>query len=200
MPFIEKHTLKLVQYFYKYYIFILWLIFRFDWWHVKSPIFVRPYRIDVSNMVNSLKPKCVVEVGCGLGLILNLCSAKIRHGYDLDVGVIRAARFLVDRDINFTKGGLTDVIETDIDVLILVNWIHEYSPEQLASWLMPLLKRTKHILLDSINLSNANGDYKFKHDFKFLSEFSELILEVQPCGEDRSFKLYKLNNMNFKKH
>jgi len=108
-------------------------LYGFNPWHAESPLSARPYRRTVAEMVNALQPDCVVEIGCGLGVTLSLVNARHRHGYDLDAGAIRAARLLRSHDIVFTHGDMSCVSETAIDVLILVNWIHEFSPQQLTT-------------------------------------------------------------------
>jgi hypothetical protein len=168
-------------------------VYGFNSWHVDSPLSARPYRADISKLVNSLYPKCVVEVGCGLGITLTLINAPYRHGYDLDEGVIQAAKFLRGNRIKFSVGDLTAVNEDYIDVLILVNWIHEYSPEQLSSWLNPLKDRIQYLLLDAID-DNNHLDYKYKHDFKFLYENYFLISTSRSANEGRHFCLFEVKN------
>jgi hypothetical protein len=168
-------------------------VYGFNCWHVAAPLSARPYRADISKLVNSLYPKYVVEVGCGLGITLSLINSPYRHGYDLDEGAIRAARFLRGNGIKFTTGDMTAVIEDYIDVLILVNWIHDYSPEQLASWLNPLKGRTRYLLLDAIDINNPLN-YKYKHDFRFLYDNYYLISTSRSVNEGRHFCLFEVKN------
>lgn len=168
-------------------------LYGFNPWHAESPLSARPYRHTVADMVNSLQPDCVVEVGCGLGVTLSLVDARHRHGYDLDTGAIRAARLLRAHDIVFTRGDMSCVSETTIDVLVLVNWIHEFSPQQLTIWLQPLLPRTSYLLLDAIDTDNPL-DYPFKHDFSFLDGQAELVSEARHANEGRRFLMYKVSS------
>src|SRR4051812_42859244 len=115
-----------------------WL-FGFDRWHARSPNSARPYREQLARLANGLHPRCVVEVGCGLGGILSRISASRRLGYDRDPAVIRAARFLHGRSIRFRVGDFEQVREPQIDLLIAVNWIHEFAPEEIERWIAPLL-------------------------------------------------------------
>lgn len=177
---LDRAALRLLQRFY-----------GFNPWHAESPLSARPYRRTVAEMVNVLQPDCVVEIGCGLGVTLSLVNARHRHGYDLDAGVIRAARLLRSHDIGFTHGDMSCVGEAAIDVLILVNWIHEFSPQQLTAWLQPLLPRTRFLLLDAIDTDNPL-DYPFKHDFSFLDGKAELVSEARHANEGRRFLVYKV--------
>lgn len=179
---LDRFALRLLQHFY-----------GFNRWHADAPLSARPYRRTVAEMVNGLRPECAVEVGCGLGAVLSLVNARHRHGYDLDAGAIRAARLIRSRDIVFTHGDMSSVREPEIDVLILVNWIHEFSPQQLAIWLQPLMPRTRYLLLDAIDADNPLN-YAFKHDFSFLFGTATIVNESRTDGEGRRFLLYKVNH------
>ncbi len=174
----------------------LWLnilsrIFMFHPWHAEAPISARPYRYTVAELVNGLHPSTVVEVGCGLGYVLKLIEAPYRFGYDLDEGAIGAARFLHGRSISFERGDLTAVSQAHLDVLILVNWIHEISPEELLRLIEPLLSRTNYLVLDAIDPDQSSG-YRFKHDFAFLGFRVQRISVARTRDEGRSFQLFKV--------
>lgn len=168
------------------------LLFGFDGWHARSPSSARPYRKGLAALVSGLKPRCVVEVGCGLGAILSRIRAEERFGYDIDRGVVRAARFLHGRSVRFIEGGFDEVVETDIDVLIAVNWIHDFSPDQLERWLTPLLPSTRYLVVDAIDAASPLN-YNYYHDFSFLEGMATAI-GVEAFGEKcRRFILYKVN-------
>ena len=162
-------------------------------WHVDAPLSARPYRYAVAELVNSVSPLCVVEVGCGLGSILGLVKAENSFGYDLDVGAIRAARLLRGRRAQFYLGSMDDVQVPHIDVLILVNWIHAVSPEQLQLWMERLLPRTEYLVLDAIDPDGPAG-YRFKHDFTFLEGCARQIAKKRVTDEERSFLLYQVTH------
>lgn len=169
---------------------ILAKMFRFPAsWH--PPTSMRPYRIAVAKVVSDLHPKIVCEVGCGLGSILTRVNAPRRIGYDISAGVIRAARLIRPGSIEFKQGGLDAVRIPSMDVLILVNWIHEVSPKDLESSLLPLLPRTHYLMLDAIDPDNAFG-YRYKHDFAFLVTHAVRRSTTRVEGEGRSFILYEV--------
>lgn len=166
-------------------------LYGFHPWHTEAPLSARGYRRDVARLVNALHPQTVVEVGCGLGSILSLIDAPVRVGYDLDAGAIRAARAMRSGRIRFVEGDLSAVEETAIDVLILVNWIHELSPAALESALLPLLPRTRYLVLDAVDPDGPAG-YAYKHDFAFLQGRARGLSVTRPVNEGRTFRVYEV--------
>ena len=167
------------------------LLFGFDRWHASSPLSARPYRKGLAALVSDLNPKRVVEVGCGLGAILSRIRADERYGYDIDPRVVRAARFLHGRSVRFFEGGFDEMVETDIDVLIAVNWIHDFSPDQLERWLMRKLPTIRYLLVDAIDPSSPLS-YRHYHDFSFLEGAAEPVFAGAFGEEHRRFILYKV--------
>lgn len=174
---------------------VLRRVFRFDAWHANAPYSCRPYKKCIVDLANSLHPLAVVEVGCGLGEILSRIRADRRYGLDLDGQVVRAARFLHPRGVAWIVGTVSDIegclaAGTFIDCLIMVNWIHNVSPDDLASALAPLLPRTRHLILDAVDESAA-ASYRVKHDFAFLAGQAIQIAAVRVADEPRRFLLYR---------
>ena len=165
--------------------------YGFHPWHAASPSSRRPYRYVVAELVNSVAPQVVVEVGCGLGEILSQVRAADRYGYDIDAGVIRAARFMQGSGITFVHGDASQVTQANIDVLILVNWIHELSPTALENLLVPLLGRTRHFVSRRYRPASPAG-YAYKHDFQFLHDKAQRIAVMRAPDEGRSFQLFKV--------
>jgi hypothetical protein len=179
----------------------LWLrglraVFKFDAWHASAPYSCRPYKKTVVELVNSLAPHTAVEVGCGLGEILSRVTAHERFGFDQDGAVIRAARFLHGGEVHWIHADLAAVALSipegrRIDCLIMVNWIHNLSPEQLEACLLPLASRTGWLILDAID-RDGPASYRFKHDFAFLSAAAERVSITPVPGEPRSLIIFKV--------
>jgi len=170
-------------------------VFRFDEWHANAPYACRPYKKSVVDLANSLRPNTVVEVGCGLGEILSRINAQNRYGLDSDARVIRAARFMHPRGIVWIAGA-ADTLQQRmgpvafIDCLIMVNWIHNLSSEELASTLVPLLPKIRFLIVDAVD-QNAPASYRVKHDFAFLTGQATRLTAVRVPNEPRSFLLFR---------
>lgn len=171
-------------------------LLKFDAWHAAAPYSCRPYKKRVVELANSLRLDVAVEVGCGLGDILSRVNARQRFGFDTELAVVRAARCLHPLGTRWIHGDASAVLQCtpparNIDCLIMVNWIHNVSPEQLAACLLPLLPRVRHLILDAID-PDAPGSYRFRHDFAFLRADAERIAVVPAANERRRLVLFKV--------
>lgn len=165
--------------------------FQFDPWHCRGTWYCRPYQRIAVGLVNSLQPRTVVEVGCGLGEIISRVEAPHRFGYDLEKAVIDAARYLRGADVNFEVGTGVDVKDAQIDVLIALNWLHNLSPKDIEEFLDPLYKRVAYFLLEGI--TQGEPGYRYHHDFSFLKGRAELIESAHGgIGEPRTLLLFKV--------
>ena len=169
---------------------ILRRYFRFDAWHAKAPYSCRRYKRIVVDLVNGLAPSTVVEVGVGLGDLLAHLEAPHRYGYDIDAGVVRAARFLHRKRIAIVHGDAADVVQDPIDVLIMVNWIHNLSPAELEGILRPLTPRTTYLVLDAVDPDGPEA-YRYKHTFSFLAGIAEEVSVARAPDEPRSFHVFR---------
>ena len=73
----------------------------------------------------------------------------------------------------------------------MVNWTHNLSPSQLAECIVPLLDRTRYLVLDAID-GDAPASYRFRHDFAFLSSRAERLSVTRVMGEPRTFVVFEV--------
>ena len=137
------------------YHLVLFFIFKFDSWHI-SPIESRPYCLDVVNYINSRvkKEDTVVEVGCGLGETISSIDCLKKFGYDRSAEVIRAAK-LIDRNkcpTTFKTGSFEIPIGLEIKYLITLNFLHDFSSEQVIEWFKLITKNNNvlNIIVDEL--------------------------------------------------
>jgi len=177
-----------------YYLSALRLGFGFDKWHSGANYANRPYKKVVVDLVNSLNPDVVVELGCGLGDIVARIQAKKRFGVDPDTSVIRAARFLHPFSVEWIVGDATAVINiapgARINCFLAINWIHFLNREELAQAIAPHIDRTDYFIFDRFNYDLKPG--RFDHDFAFLVNRATCIAEITPPNDDiRHYFLFK---------
>jgi hypothetical protein len=123
-----------------------------DPWHIKNNIYCRPYKWKVVEVANSLNPNCVVEIGCGLGEIISRVKAQHRIGIDIDKACIYLANKLNKGPV-YIEGGFDGVLTLqakEIDLLIMVNFIHGIPMDTLSFYVNQILdsKICKYIITD----------------------------------------------------
>ena len=145
----------------------------FDEWHLHS-IAMRYYAKPLINRINALIEKNeisegrIVEVGCGLGDILQEVKWKDKIGYDLDSKVIVAAR-IMHPFLRFRVGTFDSILNNKISVLIALNFLHSMDYKAARDRLLSLLDNNdiEMIIVDSIEVisSVSTSEYKYRHDY-----------------------------------
>lgn len=167
---------------------ILQKLYRFDRWHIGGNYHSRPYKARVVALAEYDQAQTVVEIGAGLCDIIGRVMARERVGLDLDDKVLKAARHLVPRDVKLACANFLDAPSViaalraqsvqRIDCLILVNWIHMISMDEIEVTLRAITRviPIRHVLFDAIR-PGASG-YRFHHnaaDFRRLGRIKETV-------------------------
>lgn len=166
---------------------LLRYIYNFDRWHV-STLYERKYARDIITYLNA-KPKeernSIVEIGCGLGDVIRNLNYTTKTGFDADINVLKAAKFLSlissDKAIKFHEFKFPDsALSLRCDVIMLVNWIHHIPPvtlkNKLEEYFINNLRDKGEIIIDTVQ----DNEYKFNHSIKFLT--SEMKCSVIKIG------------------
>jgi glycosyltransferase involved in cell wall biosynthesis len=177
---------------------LLWLMYRFDRWHATAPFCCRPYKSQVIELTRSLKPRKAMEIGCGLGEIISRIDAPARFGFDIDEGALRAAR-LLDRKVSFHYGALgetkrmVEVTGSDLDLLIMVNWIHNVPFEQLAAAVQALSVQAglRFLILDRI--FPGKPGFRYSHSPEQLASLGTSGASVPTEDGVRMLELIRLH-------
>ena len=175
--------------------------FRFDAWHASAPYACREYKHRVAAAANSIAPRVVVDIGCGLAEVLDHIRAPFRYGIDLDSGAIAAARFLRGRRISLHVASALEpeliaqaVTERPVDLLIMTNWIHGFTTEQLVGMFEGLAAAldVKYLLVDFVrNNTLAACHY---HRLEDVAALGEVVLSRDAGDDVRDLHLLKLHS------
>ena len=149
------------------YLKLLQLIFGYNDWQL-GLLQDRPYAIHIVKRISNMERKVVVEVGCGLGEIISSIKADVTIGYDINKRNIWEARF-VHPKVKFVIGSFDRISGMDIDVLIMVNFIHLISPENLATYIKNVIENNnvRMFVIDTF-LKNEGTGYKYSHSGEYL--------------------------------
>lgn len=141
-----------------------------DPWHCQATPASRRYKGALADLIVSLRPANVVEVGCGLGDVGQLLPEDIRYtGFDIDPHVVEAARHSHRRrpNLSFKTGGFDAAAHEQCDVVIAVAWIDRLPPTQLLDHMERMRSSTgcRYIVIDAI-----------RHDYEGSWYHGELTL------------------------
>ncbi len=177
--------------------FPFWLLkifFGFDNWHVYASS--RPKYVKVVwDIANSLKPRNkVVEIGCGLGNLLEGLKYESKIGIDIDQRVIRAARFIHSirgSEIIFKNSDFEERYRAkDANLVVMVNWIHSIPAEELRKKINVIinniLSENGYLLCEGVSV------YKYYHSKSFFEEFGEI--KISHLVDGREIHLIKVRN------
>ena len=65
-----------------------------DPWHLNGTFYCRAYKIKTLEIIKKIKPNYYVDIGCGIGEILNKVelSDKNKFGFDIDEKIAKAIK------------------------------------------------------------------------------------------------------------
>lgn len=157
--------------------YIFYLIFCFDKWHL-SILSDRPYAMDIILYLNA-KPEefrtNLLEIGCGLGDILQNVKFTRKQGFDSEKNVISAASLIsiiqLKTDIQYKMFSFPgDEIKDKYDCIVMVNWVHHIHPDilkrKVCQYLNKHLLPNGEIIIDTVQ----NKSYEYNHSIAYLTE------------------------------
>lgn len=170
------YTSKIIGNSKRYFFILLQKIFKFGTWHV-SPINDRPYAQEivrfVQHYVDKRSKKTIVEIGCGLAGILGNIYVPInggnrKIGLDINKNNLKAGKFL-HPSCTMILGSFDKVCVGKIDCLIMVNFLHLISEDELRDAMKTLLKRNCVELIVFDTLQGIEGtDYLHSHKGEYF--------------------------------
>ena len=183
--------------------FILFKIFKFNSWHIKSNYFLRPYKREVVNMINSFEFDNAIEIGCGLCEIISRINCKKKIAIDLDQNIIKASKFIFKDKINLIQGSIFDDdlrirnLGYEIysrNLLICINWPHEYEFNKFlnAIKLFSIKYKVNYLIIDLID-NNPNNHYKYVHTKNDLFKIGRILSSKKISNSLRSIYLIKID-------
>lgn len=125
--------------------------YHFDTWHL-VPYEWREYTQICAKYINDHGGGTIVDIGCGLGGVLQHVQADRRIGLDLHEEVIMAARELGGGMIDFKTGSFDDLAEKPVDYLITLNFMHGGTE---STWIRPYhmaaeRNEVRHFIVDTV--------------------------------------------------
>ena len=166
--------------------------FNIDRWHKQGGLHCSKRNPYIVEIVNSISPESVVDIGCGLGAILSEVNASSLLGIDYSEKVISAAKKITrNNNIDF-KHGTFDHISGNYEGLIATNFLHSFDQSIVKNWIESAISRNsvKFLIFDEIH-ENSEG-YKYKHKFDAIVPKIKLIKRKEFILEKRDIVLFQV--------
>ena len=126
-------------------------------WHLNATFESRYYKRMVIKISNMYKANFVIEIGCGIGEILGRLNASQKYGFDINKDTLILCKRLnkniktIHNDIMSNNQKILEIInssEKDETILIImVNWLHEYSEFKVKKMLESILSIKRNIIV-----------------------------------------------------
>lgn len=172
--------------------------YHFDVWHL-SPYEWRQYMQECAKYINADSgraagqkngSKTVVDIGCGLGGLLQHIKADKRIGLDIHKEVILAARELSKGGIVYQEGSFEDVAEDSVDYFVTLNFMHGGTED---TWIEPYRKAAErnHVLHFMVDTVPSQGGSHFLDWRKILPENYKRIERLGPFSGGRYLEVWE---------
>ena len=165
-----------------------------DPWHLKGTFYCRKYKIKTLEIIKKIKPNYYIDIGCGIGEILNkveLGSEK-KFGFDIDERLAPAIK-KIKGDFNFScnKKKFYDLLKENINgqnnkiIVSLLGFSHKISDKELFIYLneLRLILGPYILITDSVN--DKSKEYKYSHK-SFLDKQKNIIKYFKKIDKLRS--------------
>lgn len=175
--------------------YVLYIIYHFDKWHFCRPFETTNYKQMIVNIIDPIleKDSTVVDVGCGTGQILRHIGKSRRIGIDLDKQALQCGALFnkfINPPIEYLEGSIANVsaLNTQIKVLILTNWLHNYDDDWIAVNLYELFKNNiiENCIVDEVLYQKG----RIKSIF---SKFGTAIISENDWQDKKDIFLFKID-------
>ena len=126
-------------------------------WHLNATYEARAYKNKVIKLCNSFQTNNVIEIGCGIGEIISRLKAPLKYGLDVNKETLMLCKRInknvktIQTDIIANNNDLLEImLSIDKDqtiLLVMVNWLHDYSESKVLKMLNKIFLIDRKIIL-----------------------------------------------------
>ena len=175
---------------------------KIDPWHLSGTFYCREYKIKTLEIINSIKPNYYVDIGCGLGEILNKVKLKStnKFGFDIDKRLLPAIQktnynFYFSSNKKMFFRVLKEKIFGDNNKIVvsLLGFSHKINDKKLFDLLNDLKKILGPYILITDSVYNKSEEYKYSHK-SFLEKQEKIIEYIERIDKIRSLYCISFEN------
>ena len=175
---------------------------KIDPWHLNGTLYCRKYKIKTLEIINKIKPDFYIDIGCGLGEILNKANLKSsnKFGFDIDKKLDLAIKktnpnfYFSSNKKNFFNLLRRKVKGVNLIIVVsLLNFAHTISDEELLNYLNTLNEILGPYILITDSIFDSSKEYKYSH--KSILDKQENIIEyIEKVDQIRSLYCIAFEN------
>ena len=173
-----------------------------DPWHLSGTFYCRKYKIKTLELINIIKPNYYIDIGCGLGELLNKVQLKSENkfGYDIDERLKNAIK---KTKSNFyfssNKKKFFNILKKNINgknnkiVVSLLGFSHKISDKKLFELLVSLNDILGPYILIIDSVFDKSKEYKYSHK-NFLNKQENILERIERIDKLRTLFCISFKN------
>ena len=173
-----------------------------DPWHLSGTFYCRQYKIKTLEIINRIKPEYYIDIGCGIGEILNKVNLENsnKFGFDIDERLELAIK-RTSYEFNFSsnKNKFFNLLRKNLKnknkkiIVSLLGFSHEISDEKLFEYLNKLYEVLGPYILITDSIFSKSKEYKYSHK-SFLDKQLNVIEYIEKIDKIRSLYCISFKN------
>ena len=180
---------------------ILFHDLNLDPWHLSGTFYCRKYKIKTLKMINRIKPDYYIDIGCGIGELLNKVKLKNtnKFGFDIDERLLPAIKktnskfyFSTNKKKFFNVLSKNITGKNNIIVVSLLGFSHKISDKKLIKLLNELYSNLGSYILITDSFYDKSKEYKYSHK-DLLDNQGKIIEYVERIDKLRSLYCIAFN-------
>ena len=181
---------------------ILFFDIKINPWHLSGTLYCREYKIQTLEIINKIKPDFYIDIGCGLGEILNKVDINKSNkiGFDIDKRLNKAIKrtnpqfYFTSNKKNFFKLLRRKVKGGNFKIIVsLLNFSHTISDEEFLLYLTTLNEILGPYILITDSIFDNSKEYKYSHK-KLLDKQENIIQCIEKIDDIRSLYCISFKN------
>lgn len=164
-----------------------WIV-KLPKWHLNSLLIYPKYYDVLLNILCKYSIDSVIEVGSGLGEISKLKRFESYCGVDIDLRVVKVAKFLGRNVVS----NISYELMLKSEAVLLINFLHTMTEEEVVNTLVTW-QNSKYLIIDEIHMHAI--EYRYKHVFEAILSSKYVLLErVQVESGKRDLLIFMRNS------
>ena len=181
---------------------ILFKGMNLDPWHLNGTFYCRAYKIRTLEIIKKIKPNYYVDIGCGIGEILNKVELSDRNkfGFDIDEKIAKAIKkinpkiYFSSNQQNFFNHLSKNIKGNNNKIVVsLLGFSHTISDYELSEYLIKLHQILGPYILITDSIFDKSKEYKFSHK-SFLDKQENIVEHIESIDQIRSLYCISIEN------